>query len=80
VVVGITADVGDVQDYGFLADVLPSLRGVVKLGPDVAGLMRDRNGALARALFNFARLDKDDRRPVGTNACAPINVAAATAA
>src|SRR4051812_20286812 len=64
VVGGILADVADIENDGFLAEVLPPVRGAVDLGPDVARLVHDRIDAVAGVFHDLALLDEDQRRPV----------------
>src|SRR5207247_6477016 len=64
VVVRILADVADVEDDGFLAEVLPPVRGAEHFGPDLAGLVQDRLGAVAGVFDDLAVLREDQRRTV----------------
>src|SRR6266404_3677302 len=64
VVVRILADVADIEDDGFLAEVLPPVRGAEHFGPDLAGLVQDRLGAVAGVFDDLALLHEDQRRTV----------------
>ena len=48
----------------FVAEVLPPVRGAEHFGPDVAGLVHDRLGAVAGIFDDLALLDEDHRRAV----------------
>ncbi len=61
VVVRILADVADIEDDGFLAEVLPPVRGAGYFGADVAGLVHDRVGAV-RGVFDDLTLLHIDQR------------------
>src|SRR5262245_33235073 len=52
------------QNHGLLSVILPPVRGAAGLWPDVAGLVRDRRGAVARILDDLALGDVDDRRTI----------------
>src|SRR4051794_8130653 len=64
VVVRILADVADIENDGLLAQILPPVRGAEYFGPDVAGLVQDRLGAVAGVFDDFALLNEDQRRTV----------------
>src|ERR1700745_1286765 len=63
-VVGILADVADIENDGLLAEVLPPVRGAEHFRPDLAGLVRDRHFAVAGIFDDLALLDENQRRPI----------------
>src|SRR6266702_4063747 len=64
VVVRILADIADIQNDGLGPEILPPVRGAEYLGPDIAGLVQNRLGAVAGIFDDFALLDIDQGRPV----------------
>src|SRR5882724_643357 len=64
VVVRILADVADIENDGFLAEILPPVRGAGYFGPDLAGLVDDRLRAVAGVFDDLALLHIDQRRTV----------------
>jgi hypothetical protein len=70
VVVRILADVADIENDGFLAEILPPVRGAGDFRPDLAGLVHDRLRAVAGVFDDLALLDIDQRRPVEAYAAA----------
>src|SRR6478672_9804485 len=64
VVVRVLADVADIENDGFLAEVLPPVRGAEHFGPDFAGLVDDRLGAVAGVFDDLALLHEDQRRTI----------------
>src|SRR3954453_14337524 len=63
-VVRILADIADIEDDGFLAEVLPPVRGAGDFRPDLAGLVQDRLGTVAGVFDDLALLHEDQRRTV----------------
>lgn len=63
-VVQVLADVADVENDGFLAEVLPPVRGTGHFGTDIAGLVHDWVGAVRGVLDDFALLYEDQRRTI----------------
>src|SRR5690349_24191046 len=65
IVVGwIPADVADVENDSLLAEVLPPMGGAEYFRTDVAGLVRDRDLAVAGIFDDLALLHEDQRRPI----------------
>src|SRR5262245_36374586 len=64
VVVRVLADVADIEDDGFLAEVLPPVRGAEHFGAYVAGLVHDRLGAVRGIFDDLALLHVDQRGPI----------------
>src|SRR5262245_23614351 len=64
IVVGVLADVADIEDDGFLAEVLPPVRGTEHFGAYVAGLVHDRRGAVRGIFDDLALLHEDQRGTV----------------
>src|SRR5215212_10374619 len=59
VVVRILADVADIKNDGLCADVFPPVRCAVDLGPDLARLVDNRIGAVARVFHDLTLLNED---------------------
>src|SRR4029079_10076670 len=60
----IVADVTNVQNHRHLTVVLPPVRRALGFGPDVAGLVEDRPGAMAGVFDDLSLLDENKCGPV----------------
>src|SRR4029079_1780396 len=69
VVVRDLADVADIENDGFLAEVLPPVRGAEHFGPDFAGLVDDRLGAVAGVFDDLRPVHEHQRR--NSRLCTP---------
>src|SRR5262245_17081794 len=65
VIVLVVQHVADEQDDGLFSVILPPVRGAARLRPDLAGLVRDRDCAIAGVFDDLALGDVDDRGTVG---------------
>src|SRR5574338_78371 len=61
----IVDDVGNRQHHGGVAGVLPPVLRAEELARDVAGLVQDRDEALAAVLVDLAGVHHDERGPIG---------------
>jgi hypothetical protein len=63
-IVLVVQDIADKQHDGLIAMVLPPVGGPAGLGPDVAGVVHNRHGAVAGVFDDLTFGDVDDRGPI----------------